>query len=781
MTPGCTGPACAHICLNNNTCLVDEDCGDFYVCNGGTCERDLDCTGDSDCCPDAATSGCTVAEFCSETAPRTCIEQGTCIEDADCRSASRICATRDVCLDVGKCIEDADCRDIGVLECSAGGDCIEAGTCSTASDCPPSHVCNASNECVPDTNNGDPCTTNDFVAPGTVLPSDCDPAALRCCSTGTEEDCCPQGERCSMFGDCTADPYNCLCIPNGECVNDDDCLGGETGGYFRCIDYQCVPQQTACAGFCTPQQTGCTACSGTDVCSYAGGCIPDDPPETCADDLDCLAGEACNANFECETAGNCGAATFNTTLVKPNVLVVLDRSGSMQVCSGNSDDGCCGGGCASGDQGCWVAQTWNCEGSDMYCDDMTPAGESICNPDPVCEWTSAGSGQCIDADQVAYCDGLTSSGRTTCDDDAECSWSNDTGGVCLDSGRNSRWLQARMAIDDLTYAHNVEKDDMRFGVMVYPRRCGDDPADVPDQGPLICTGTGACPGHDHCQHECNWCSCSGNFCPDTYQPGAVDVAVNSGTRTTINSFLNVTYPGGATPTGPTLRNVLDDSAAAGLAATDRENVIVLITDGDANGAPNSVSEPGCTSNDFTCEVDHILAGLVDLPNATTPAPSIKTYVIGFAFGTVSSTLNCHAFYGSTARASECPSIDASNCNAQPNACYYSADDSSSLATALDDIIGSIATCSFILDPAPPDPQKLYVELDYGANQLPGTPPGADCTKVTAEDNCRLDSGPTTWDYDDATQQIEFYGAWCDDVQGGFASPQVIYGCPGGEG
>lgn len=73
-----------------------------------------------------------------------------------------------------------------------------------------------------------------------------------------------------------------------ECVTDDDCQNGEH----------------------------CTLATG--VCVNANGCVIDQ---------DCEPGFTCE-DGTCEIGG-CGASSFNLTVVPPNVMIVLDRSGSM--------------------------------------------------------------------------------------------------------------------------------------------------------------------------------------------------------------------------------------------------------------------------------------------------------------------------------------------------------------------------------------------------------------------------------------------------------------------
>ena len=94
----------------------------------------------------------------------------------------------------------------------------------------------------------------------------------------------------------------------------------------------------------TGATTGATHNSGTDDGTGSGsGCLGDAdcPPGehctifsgACVAENGCLVDEDCDGGFTCVggacEVGGCGAESFNLTAVPPNVLIVLDRSGSM--------------------------------------------------------------------------------------------------------------------------------------------------------------------------------------------------------------------------------------------------------------------------------------------------------------------------------------------------------------------------------------------------------------------------------------------------------------------
>jgi hypothetical protein len=83
----------------------------------------------------------------------------------------------------------------------------------------------------------------------------------------------------------------------------------------------------------TPTTTGGTGCSGDTDCpagqhcgSWSGECVPEGG---CVVSEDCEGGQVCQDGM-CVIGGECGAQEFELTKVVPNVMIVLDRSGSME-------------------------------------------------------------------------------------------------------------------------------------------------------------------------------------------------------------------------------------------------------------------------------------------------------------------------------------------------------------------------------------------------------------------------------------------------------------------
>lgn len=90
----------------------------------------------------------------------------------------------------------------------------------------------------------------------------------------------------------------------------------------------------------TPTTEGANECSthadcGAEQYCRDGQCAPNEPGGLCDIDLNCVDGEVCDIG-ECIPGGPgasdmaCGGEVYEATAIAPNVLIVLDRSGSME-------------------------------------------------------------------------------------------------------------------------------------------------------------------------------------------------------------------------------------------------------------------------------------------------------------------------------------------------------------------------------------------------------------------------------------------------------------------
>ncbi|MBI5501790.1 MAG: hypothetical protein HY907_16220 [Deltaproteobacteria bacterium] len=101
------------------------------------------------------------------------------------------------------------------------------------------------------------------------------------------------GGTCTGPGDCPAGQY---CSGSGHCIGEGTCL----------VDADCGAGRR-CGG-------------GSLVCLDEGACVVDG---------DCASGLVCDEAASRCVPGGCGGTEFTTTRLPPNMMIVLDRSGSM--------------------------------------------------------------------------------------------------------------------------------------------------------------------------------------------------------------------------------------------------------------------------------------------------------------------------------------------------------------------------------------------------------------------------------------------------------------------
>ncbi|MFL5306285.1 MAG: vWA domain-containing protein [Polyangia bacterium] len=173
--------------------------------------------------------------------------------------------------------------------------------------------------------------------------------------------------------------------------------------------------------------------------------------------------------------------------------------------------------------------------------------------------------------------------------------------------------------------------------------------------------------------------------------------------------------------------------------------ILLATDGEPNCAA------GCTGND--CGVTPNPAEEMGSEKAVADAVAagIKVFVVGI--GNVASAvavLNQMAINGGEAQTGAATS-------------YYAATDQAALQTALNQIVGKVASCTLPLPGKPQDPTNVIVEDEATKTQIP-----RDTTHAEG------------WDYTDASDTaIQLYGTACSNVTNGtFSNVQILEGCPG---
>jgi len=230
-------------------------------------------------------------------------------------------------------------------------------------------------------------------------------------------------------------------------------------------------------------------------------------------------------------------------------------------------------------------------------------------------------------------------------------------------------------------------------------------------------------------------SCTGGGC----SAGSIVVPIADMNASAINSFLSPLLGEGSSsgtpprylcdsgdPETSTGKSLYAFVGEASLQDAMRDNFVLLVTDGRES---SECTDGGTKTGPM---------GAAALLAQTIP---VKTYVIGFSSDAPAGELNAVAAAGGTSM-------------------YYPAEDGAALMTAFDTIAGSVVSCDFVLDRAPPDPEMLYV---YFNDAEPGVP----------ED-------PTDgWTYDESSMTLRFHGASCDELRSGAVTDiDVVFGCPG---
>jgi hypothetical protein len=204
------------------------------------------------------------------------------------------------------------------------------------------------------------------------------------------------------------------------------------------------------------------------------------------------------------------------------------------------------------------------------------------------------------------------------------------------------------------------------------------------------------------------------------QPG-VDVEVGGDLAEVITTRIAGVTPNYNTPTRAAV-----DAAVAYLRGVDdgRPKYILLATDGQPN-CPSDGDEP--TATDLPAALAAIAAAY---------QAGIKVFVVGV--GPSTGNLDDMAIRGGTEA-------------------YYPALTPQALATALDSIVGRVASCVYTMGTTPPDTQNLGVYLDK--QQIP----------MSASDGWTLGG----------KQTVVFNGPTCNRIKAGaYKNVQVLFGCPG---
>ncbi|MBW2452963.1 MAG: VWA domain-containing protein [Deltaproteobacteria bacterium] len=188
------------------------------------------------------------------------------------------------------------------------------------------------------------------------------------------------------------------------------------------------------------------------------------------------------------------------------------------------------------------------------------------------------------------------------------------------------------------------------------------------------------------------------------------------------------------PDGPCVTNIdtamQQASQEPAFLDTTRDSYALLITDGKQAGCSAAGGDAGTTQ--IITDMD---------------AANVSTFVVGFGGAVDPAQLDIWAQAGGVAQAT--------------SPYYYQADSATQLQQALDVIANQTLGCVFQLQETPPDPDAIFVFFNNDPQPIP--------RDVTHQNG---------WDYDPQTNQIEFFGSYCDDLKdGNVTDVDIVFGCP----
>jgi len=260
------------------------------------------------------------------------VSQASCTKAEDCPApASSVCATTGTpCAGDGDCLSVGKCKYSGVVCPNPGGACADVSVCAAT----PSTICSTAADCPPLSGTGT-CTLGGTPAGGCTANNDC-PSYKRCnftndsCALDTD---CPQpssgtcsgsGSSCSRYRQC---PYGQTCIyPSQTCAGTDNVCSLPQDTCVPKSDNSCDAATNTCG---TPTNTcilpPANVClqpvSGTDTCiESANG--PPGPLRMCI-----LGQTVCRNNVDCKLSGDaCGPATSRAVIAKRAISTVVQNN-----------------------------------------------------------------------------------------------------------------------------------------------------------------------------------------------------------------------------------------------------------------------------------------------------------------------------------------------------------------------------------------------------------------------------------------------------------------------
>jgi hypothetical protein len=216
---------------------------------------------------------------------------------------------------------------------------------------------------------------------------------------------------------------------------------------------------------------------------------------------------------------------------------------------------------------------------------------------------------------------------------------------------------------------------------------------------------------------------------------APEVPIAPGSAAAVQAYIATVTPGGSTPT----RVAIDTAVTYLKTLTDTNGkYILLATDGEPNCGGGGGGRGGGGAG--TTDVQNTITAI---QTAAGPPNGFQTFVIGV--GVEAGNLTSFATAGGTGQ-------------------YYPANSPDQLTTALNAIVGTVASCTFALGKVPPDPNNIVIQFN------------GDKTLRPPQDTTHTNG----WDYTSPSDNtVQVYGSWCDNVTNGtYSTSEVLMGCPG---
>lgn len=222
---------------------------------------------------------------------------------------------------------------------------------------------------------------------------------------------------------------------------------------------------------------------------------------------------------------------------------------------------------------------------------------------------------------------------------------------------------------------------------------------------------------------------------ETCGQGALPFPVGDGQAASIDAMLQgaLDEANPLFPAGPCVTNIdtaiLQAGTDPGLTDTTRGRFVMLISDGAQSACNLGGGDAGTAQ------------AIADLH-----AAGVTTYVVGFGSGVDDAQLNAFAVAGGAPR---------------PGATkFFRAENANQLDTVFQAITGAVASCEYLVDPAPLDLGLTYVYFE-NTEEVPRDPTHTE-----------------GWDYDPATMLMTLYGTACSRVQDHSVDDiDVVFGCP----